>query len=108
MTIATSTVSMRRIDFIHLEQLVVGHIRLRQQHVHVSRHPSGHRVDGITHFAAVLLQQLPQFLDGVLGLGDGHAVAGDHDHALRALKDIDRRLRRRVALTSPFELATGT
>ena len=71
-----------RVDVLHLLELRIGHVRLREQHVHVPRHPAGDRVDRVLHVDAALLEQLGQLADGVLGLGDREAVARDHDHVL--------------------------
>ncbi len=43
-------------------------------------HAARHRVDAVTHFRAVLLEQLSQFAHRMLGLGHRHAVAGYEDH----------------------------
>src|SRR3546814_3165316 len=37
------------IDLVPLEEIVIGHVCLGQQHVHVARHAAGHRVDGVAH-----------------------------------------------------------
>ena len=37
------------VDVVHLEHLVVGHLGLGQQHVHVARHAAGHRMDRVLH-----------------------------------------------------------
>ena len=79
----TSATSARRkfaVDLVHVAQLVVGHVGLGQQHVHVARHAAGDRMDGELHFAAAAFDQLGQLAHLVLGLGHGHAVAGNHDH----------------------------
>ena len=71
------------VDFVHVVQPVVGNIRLGQQHVHVAGHAAGDRMDGVLHLAAALLDQFGQFANLVLGLGHGHAVAGNDDHVAR-------------------------
>ncbi len=53
----------------------------------MSRHPSGHRVNAVPHLGAVAAQQFPELADGVLGLGGGHAVAGNEDHVARRLQN---------------------
>ncbi len=69
------------IDLVHLDQLVVGNLGLGQQHVHVPGHAAGHRVDGELHVDAFFGQRVVQLAHAVLGLGHGHAVAGNDDHA---------------------------
>ena len=50
-----------------------------RQHVHVSRHPPGNGVNPKLHFDAAIEQQVRQIANGVLRLGDRHAVAR-HEH----------------------------
>ena len=70
----------RGVDLVHLVQLVVGHVRLRQEHVHVARHAPGHRVNGVADVHAFLVELVGQLTYGVLRLGDREAVSGnDHD-----------------------------
>jgi hypothetical protein len=70
------------VDLVHLHHDVVGHLGLGQQHVHVAGHAARHRVDGKAHIHALLAQGPGDFVDRVLGLGHGHAVAGHDDGAL--------------------------
>ncbi len=72
-----------RVDFILVVNQVVGHAGLRQQHIHVAGHAPGDRVNRELHRDAALDQQLAQFPDLVLGLRDGHAVAGNDQNLLR-------------------------
>jgi hypothetical protein len=76
-----------RVDVVHLDELLVGHVGLGEEHVHVAGHAAGHRVDGEGHLGAVLLEQVAELADHVLRLGDGHAVAGDEHDRLRGLED---------------------
>ncbi len=52
-----------RIDLVHLHQLVVGHVGLGQQHVHVARHAPGDGVDAVLHGDTTLLQLIGELLD---------------------------------------------
>ena len=93
----TSETSVRRelaVDLVHLLELVVGHVGLGQQHVHVARHAPGDRVDRVLDLDAALLELLGHLAHRVLGLGDGHAVAG-HDDDLAGVGELDRDVRRR-------------
>ena len=45
----------------------------------MARHAPGDRVDGVRDFDAAGLEQVRQFADAVLRLGNGQAVAGDDD-----------------------------
>ena len=47
----------------------------------MARHPPGHGMDGVPDVDAPLLEHLGELADGVLGLGDGEAVARDDDDA---------------------------
>ena len=80
-TRATSVRLNSPLIVVHFEQLVVGDIGLGQKHVHVPRHSPGDGMNGEFHLAAAGLDLLGQLADLVLGMGDRHAVAGDHDHA---------------------------
>ena len=68
------------VDLVHLEDDVVGHLRLGEQHVHVPGQATGDRVDAEAHLDAALAQLTGEVGDRVLGLGDRHAVAGGDDH----------------------------
>ena len=67
------------VDVLQLEHLIVGHIGLGQQDVHVAGHAAGDGVDGVFDLDPLLLELVGHFAKGVLGLGDGHAIAGDDD-----------------------------
>ena len=71
------------VDVLELEHLVVGHVGFGQQHVHVPGHAPRDRVDRVLDADAFLLEQVAHLAQRVLRLGDGHAVAGDDDHASR-------------------------
>ena len=71
------------IDLVHLFELVVGDVRLGQQHIHVAGHAARDRVDGVFDLNATLLELVGEFADRVLALGDRQAVAGDDDHLPR-------------------------
>src|SRR5690606_21405829 len=59
------------VDVSRLHQLLVRHVGLSQQHVHVPGHAPCHRVDGVAHLCAVGLEQVGELFDDVLRLGDG-------------------------------------
>ncbi|MNS82506.1 hypothetical protein D3C72_1162530 [compost metagenome] len=75
------------VDVLQLEHLIVRHIGLGQQDVHVARHPARDGVDGVLHLDALFLQLVGHFAQRVLGLGHGHAVAGDDDDLGGVLHD---------------------
>ena len=79
------------VDLVHLLELRVGHVRLRQQHVHVARHAPGHRMDGVRDVDAARLEQVGQLAHGVLRLRHGKAVAG-HDDDLLGVGQLDGRI----------------
>ena len=89
MTRATSRPVELRVDVVHLLELGIGDVGLGEQDVHVARHPAGDRVDRVLHVDAARLEQLGQLADGVLGLGDGEAVAG-HDDDVLGVGQLDR------------------
>ena len=61
MTSATSVVGEIGIDVVELEDHVVRHAGLGQQHVHLPGHASRHRMHREAHVHAVGLQQLDEF-----------------------------------------------
>ena len=77
------------VDVVHLPELLVGHLRLGEQHVHVAGHPAGDRVDRVVDLDAALAEHVDQVAQGVLGLGDREAVAG-HDDDLVRVAEQDR------------------
>src|SRR5690606_15661818 len=77
-----------RVDVPWLDQLLVCHVGLCQQHVHVARHAAGNRVDGVAHLGAVGLEQVSQRCDDVRGLSDSHAVPGDEHDAARGFENV--------------------
>ena len=57
-TSATSVCGELRVDLVHLLELVVRHVRLGEQHVHVARHAAGDGMDRVLDVDALLLEQL--------------------------------------------------
>jgi hypothetical protein len=78
------------VDLVHLEDDVVGHLGLGEQHVHVPGHAARDRVDREAHVDALLAQQLGDLVDRVLRLRDRHAVARHDDDALRLAQQLGR------------------
>ena len=68
------------VDLVKVKEMVVRHVRLSEQHVHVPRHAPGDWVDGEAHTTTALLNQLGKLSHGVLGLRHRHAVARNNDH----------------------------
>ena len=85
------------VDVVHLLHRVVLDVGLGQQHIHVPGHAAGDRVDRVLDLDALGLEQVGHLLDRVLGLRDGQAVAGHHDH-LVGVGHLDRRVRGRGRL----------
>jgi len=71
------------VDLVHLFELLIRDVRLRQQDVHVARHPTGDRVDRVLDLDAALLQLVGQLPHRMLALGDREPVAGDDDDLAR-------------------------
>ena len=72
------------IDLVHFDEPVVGDVGFGEQHVHVAGHASGDGMDGEADVDALLGEHVIEFADFVLGLRDGHAVAGDDDDLIAA------------------------
>ena len=70
------------IDRVHFQQVLVIHIGFGQKHVHVAGHAARHGMNGVIDLGASGFQGVGQLFDLVLGLGQGHAVAGHNDHVL--------------------------
>mmetsp|Transcript_24553 Transcript_24553/g.75848 ORF Transcript_24553/g.75848 Transcript_24553/m.75848 type:complete len:336 (-) Transcript_24553:503-1510(-) len=71
------------VDLVHFVDDVVGDAGFGEEDVQLARHPSGDGVDGEAGLDALVVEGLGDVGDGVLGLGDGEAVAGDDDDARR-------------------------
>src|SRR4029077_8220425 len=68
------------IDVVHVEEFVVGDVGFGEEHVHVAGHATGDGVNAEADVDAAFGERVEKFADFVLGLRDGHAVAGnDHD-----------------------------
>ena len=67
------------VDLLEVEQFVVRHVRLGEQHVHVSGHTAGHGVNGVLHVDAPLLEVVHGFPEFVLRLSNREAVTRHHD-----------------------------
>ena len=78
-TRATSAVGHLEVRLVHLLELVVGHVGLGQQHVHMAGHAARHRVDGVEDVDSTRFESLGQLTRRMLRLGHGEAVAGDDD-----------------------------
>src|SRR6267143_4612996 len=76
-----SDVGLRHIavDVVHFEQPVIGDIGFGEQHVHVAGHASGDWMNAEADIDAALAESVEEFANFVLGLRDGHAVAGNDD-----------------------------
>ena len=67
------------IDFFQIEDLVVRHAGFGEQHVHVTRHAPGNRVDGKFHLDPGFFEQRRHFPHLVLRMGHCHAVTRHDD-----------------------------
>ena len=67
------------VDLVHLHDDVVGDVGLGEQHVHVARQTSGHRMDGELDVDALRGELGGEVGHRVLRLGDGHAIARSDD-----------------------------
>ena len=63
---ATSVVLNSSVDLVQVEELGVGHVGFREQHVHVPGHAPRHRMNGEFHADAAFLKQVRKLADVVL------------------------------------------
>ena len=76
--------------------IIVWHVGFRQQHIHVTRHTPGHRVNGVAYFYALLFQLVSHLTQSMLGLRNRHAIARNNDNRRSVFHD-ERRIFRRAA-----------
>ena len=76
------------IDPLHLEEVIVGHIRLGEEDIHVTRHTPGDGVDGKANLCAIAAKRVGELLHLMLRLRERHTVAGDDDHPLGVVEDL--------------------
>ena len=79
MTSATSVVGEFVVDVLELEDQVIGHACLGEQHVHLAGHAAGHRMDGELDRDPRRLQQLDELVELLLALRDREAIARHDD-----------------------------
>src|SRR5213082_2308508 len=72
--LSASMIDMRHIgiDFVHLDEIGIGDVRFGEQHVHVTRHPAGDRMNRELHRVAPLLQLIVELSHFVQRLRDRH------------------------------------
>ena len=97
-----------RVDVFELEHLVIRHVGLGEQHVHMTRHAAGHRVNGVFDLDACLFQAIRHFAQRMLRLGHSHAVARDDDDLLGILHQEGRILGRTQLHRLLFAVARRT
>ena len=85
------------VDLLQLQHLVIRHVGLGQQDVHVAGHAAGDGMDGVADIDALVLQQVGHLAQRMLRLGHRHAVAGHDDDGRRVLHD-ERGILRRTRL----------
>src|SRR5579862_3568356 len=87
--VAEGDVALREVDVdvFHFDEAIIGDVGLCQQHVHVSGHTPGNRVDGEADVDTLLRQHVIQLADFVLRLRHSHAISGHHYHFVRCGKN---------------------
>ena len=71
------------VDLIHLEDDIIRHSSLREEHIQLAGHAAGDRMDRKADSAAVRFQLVDDVGDGILSAGDGEAVSRNDNNALR-------------------------
>src|SRR6185436_19588425 len=71
------------VDVFHLEDLVVGDLGFREQHVHVAWYASRDGVNRVADVHALLDQLVRHLLGGVLRPSNGEYITGDDDDVVR-------------------------
>ena len=70
------------VDSLHLKEIVVGNIRLGKEHVHMTRHTTGHGMDGKANLCAPFAKSIGKLLYLVLSLSQRHTIARYDNYAL--------------------------
>ncbi len=70
------------IDLFHLMKLLIGHINFSQQHIHVTGHTAGDRVNGKFDILAGGFQLVHKIFNQWLCLGQSHSVSRYNDDLL--------------------------
>ena len=70
------------VDLLHLKDDVVGDVGLGEEDVHVAGETAGDGVDTEADVLAGAAEDVGELSNGVLGVGDGHTVAGDDEDVL--------------------------
>ena len=63
--------------------MVISNTGLGKKDIHVPGHPPCDRVDCELYLNVPALEQVSQFLDLLLGLGNRHAIPGSDDYLVR-------------------------
>ena len=75
------------VDSLHLKEIVVGNIRLGKEYVHMTRHTTGHGVDGKANLCAPFAKSIGKMFHFVLSLSQCHTIAGYDNHSLGCGED---------------------
>ena len=70
------------VDSLHLKEIVVGHIRLGKEHVHMPRHTTCHGVNSKANLCPPLAESIRKLLYLVLSLSQCHTITGYDDYSL--------------------------
>ena len=76
-----------RIDLVHLDERLVRHVRLGEQHVHVAGHAARDGMDAEHDVDAAALQHLGELGRGMVRPGDREPVPGDDHDPLRVVEE---------------------
>src|SRR5882757_491230 len=75
------------VDFVRIEEFVVRNVRFGEKDVHVAGHTASDRMDAELYVDATLGEGVVELAHFVLGLGNGHSVAGYNDNFVRGSED---------------------
>ena len=70
------------VDSLHLKEIIVGNIRLGKEHVHMTRHTTGHGVNSKANLCAPLAESIRKLLYLVLSLSQCHTITGYDNYSL--------------------------
>ncbi|CNU83885.1 Uncharacterised protein [Salmonella enterica subsp. enterica serovar Bovismorbificans] len=90
------------IDLVHLQHDVIRHFRLRQQHVHMPRQATRHRMNAETHVDPARAQFFGDFRHRILRLRYRHPIPRRNNDGVGVFQHLSGLFRRDFAMFASF------